>query len=113
MQDERSRLLRPDELGELIPSRPPLTDPPAVPLGIGVTAAAAGTPHAEVVGVEGATGQVRVEVQGAVVFWRSGSSHKARPVGLLKSRSTTGYGIASPFGAVLSGLGATMAFGLT
>jgi hypothetical protein len=50
---------------------------------------------------------------GAVVFWKSPSSHKAWPVGLLKSRSTTGYGIASPFGAVLSGLGASMAFGLT
>jgi hypothetical protein len=49
---------------------------------------------------------------GAVVFWKSSSSHKAWPVGLLKSRSTTGYGIASPFGAVLSGLGASMAFGL-
>ena len=48
-----------------------------------------------------------------VVFWKSSSSHKAWPVGLLKSRSTTGYGIASPFGAVLSGLGASMAFGLT
>jgi len=50
---------------------------------------------------------------GAVVFWKSSSSRKAWPVGLLKSGSTTGYGIASPFVAVLSGLGATMAFGLT
>jgi hypothetical protein len=50
---------------------------------------------------------------GAVVFWKSPSSHKAWPFGLLKSRSTTGYSIASPFGAVLRGLGATMAFGLT
>jgi hypothetical protein len=49
---------------------------------------------------------------GSVVFWKSSSSQKAWPVGLLKSRSTTGYGIASPFGAVLSGLGASMAFGL-
>src|SRR5829696_5816866 len=72
---------RPDELAELIPSRPPLTDPPAVPLDIGVTAEAAGTPHAEVVGVEGATGQVRVEVQGAAVIWKSSSSHTASPVG--------------------------------
>ena len=75
VQDEQSRLLRPDELGERISSRPPLTDPPAVPLGIGVTAAATGTPHAEFVAVEGATGQVRVQVQGAVVFWKSPSSH--------------------------------------
>ena len=67
MQDEQSRPLRSDELAERIPSRPALTDPPAVPLDIGVTVAAAGTPHAEVVAVEGAPGQVRVEVQGAAV----------------------------------------------
>ena len=113
VQDEQSRPLRPDELAELIPSRPPLTDPPAVPLDIGVTGAAAGTPHAEVVGVEGATGQVRVEVQGEVVIWKSSSSHKASPVGLLKSKLSNGYVVASPFGAVLSGLRASIAYGLT
>ena len=113
VQDEQSRPLRPDELAGRIPPRPPLTDPPAVPLDIGVTAAAAGTPHAEVVGVEGATGQVRVEVQGAAVIWKSSSSHKASPVGLLKSKLSNGYVVASPFGAVLSGLRASMAYGLT
>jgi hypothetical protein len=54
-----------------------------------------------------------VEVQGAVVFWKSGSSHKDSPVGLLKSKLSNGYVVASPFGAVLNGLRASMAYGLT
>ena len=40
-------------------------------------------------------------------------SHKASPVGLLKSKLCNGYVVASPFGAVLSGLRASMAYGLT
>jgi hypothetical protein len=67
VEDEQSRPLLSDEVAERIPSRPALTDPPAVPLDIGVTVATAETPHAEVVAVEGAPGQVRVEVQGVAV----------------------------------------------
>ncbi len=48
---------------------------------------------------------------GSVVYTRSGFNRR-EPVGLLKSLWGAGYGVASPFGAVLSGLGATMAFGL-
>jgi hypothetical protein len=113
VQDEQSRVSRPDKLAERISSRPALTAPPAVPQATDVTAPASGTPHVEVVSVAGATGQVRVEVQGAVVCWKSGSSHKASPVGLLKSKLSNGYVVASPFGAVLNGLRASMAYGLT
>ena len=67
VQDEQSRPLLPDELGERIPSRPALSDPPAVPLDIGITVAAAGTPRAEVAAVDGAPDRLRVEVQGAAV----------------------------------------------
>lgn len=67
MQDEQSRPLRPDELAERIQSRPALSDPPAVPFDIGITVAATRTPHAGVAAIEGARGQVRVEVHGAAV----------------------------------------------
>jgi hypothetical protein len=67
MQDEQPRPLQPDELAERIQPRPALTDPPVVPLDIGITVAAAGTPRAEVAAVDGVPDRLRVEVQGAAV----------------------------------------------
>jgi hypothetical protein len=49
---------------------------------------------------------------GSVVYTRWGFNCR-EPVGLLKSWTSTGYGVASPFGAVLGGLGATMAYRAT